>query len=69
MTEPTNTETAGAPTPGRPARPIRDSNPDRNAAYWARIDAIVDQAPPLTDLQRARIRAAIHRPTERREAA
>jgi len=45
---------------GRPARP---------AGYWERIDALVAAAPPLTDLQRARIRAAIHQPTERREAA
>lgn len=45
---------------GRPARP---------AGYWERIDRIVAAAPPLTDLQRARIRAAIHQPTGRREAA
>lgn len=61
MTEQPTTETAGVP--GRPARP------ERPAGYWERIDAIVAQAPPLTDLQRARIRAAIHQPIERREAA
>lgn len=46
----------------RAARPVRDSDPARNAAYWARIDAIVDAAPPLTDEQRAAIRTAFHRP-------
>lgn len=45
---------------GRPARP---------AGYWERIDRIVDAAPPLDPLQRARIRAAIHRPTELKEKA
>lgn len=69
MTEKQSTATAGVPTPGRPARPIRDSDPDRNAAYWARIDAIVSTAPPLTDLQRAKLRSVFHRPTDRREAA
>jgi hypothetical protein len=39
--------------PGRPARP-------GGAAYWARIAAIVDQAPPLSDEQRCTIRLAIH---------
>lgn len=58
-------------TPRRPAlsaaeeqrranRPIRDPDPARNAAYWARIDACVDSAPPLTDEQRAIIRTAFH---------
>lgn len=52
--------------PGRPARldrPVRDPDPARNAAYWARIDAIVSSAPPLTDTQRAIIRAAFFQPT------
>lgn len=40
-----------------------------DAAYWARIRRIADQAPPLTDLQRARIRAAFHQPTDRKEQA
>ncbi|PKT67568.1 hypothetical protein CW362_39795 [Streptomyces populi] len=55
-------------TLGRPARPIRFEDPARNAAYWARIDAIVDQAPPLTAEQRARIRAAFHQPVVREAA-
>ena len=70
MTAPTNTVTAGD-TSGRPAlseaeqarraaRPVRDPDPARNAAYWARIDAIVDAAPPLSDEQRAVIRTAFH---------
>jgi hypothetical protein len=44
----------------RAARPVRDPDPARNAAYWARIDAIVDAAPPLTDEQKAVIRTAFH---------
>ncbi|GKQ37378.1 hypothetical protein [Streptomyces sp. A012304] len=57
-------------TPGRPARPdrpVRFADPARNAAYWARIDRIVDAAPPLTDEQRAVIRTAFA--ASRREAA
>jgi hypothetical protein len=46
----------------RPDRPVRFADPARNAAYWARIERIVDAAPPLTDEQRATIRAAFHRP-------
>jgi hypothetical protein len=41
-------------------RPVRFADPARNAAYWARIDRIVDAAPPLTDKQRAAIRVAFH---------
>jgi hypothetical protein len=41
---------------------VRDPDPKRNASYWARVDRIVDAAPPLTDDQRARIRAAFHQP-------
>lgn len=68
MSTTTNTVTTGAArgVPGRPARtdrPVRDPDPVRNAAYWARIDAIVDQAPPLTDHQKAVIRSAFHQPT------
>lgn len=48
-------------TPGRPARP-------GGAAYWARVVRIVDQAPPLTPDQRARIRAAFHQPAAREAA-
>ncbi|MGY4917485.1 hypothetical protein ACWD9K_20075 [Streptomyces sp. 900116325] len=40
-----------------------------DAAYWARVRRIVDQAPPLSDLQRARIRAAFHQPADRQEKA
>ncbi|MFD4547317.1 hypothetical protein [Streptomyces sp. NPDC058466] len=47
----------------RSDRPVRDPDPARNAAYWARIDRIVDAAPPLTDTQRAIIRTAFHRPS------
>lgn len=75
MTPQQNTGPAGGvqlvDTPGRPARPdrpVRFEDPARNAAYWARIERIVDQAPPLADWQRAAIRAAFHRP-EKREAA
>lgn len=53
MSAPDNTAMAGGAhevgAPGRPARP---------AGYWERVRRIVDQAPPLTDDQRARIRAA-----------
>lgn len=54
------TEGALVGTPGRPARP---------AGYWERVIRIVDQAPPLTDDQRARIRAAFHQPAAIKEAA
>lgn len=50
---------AAGDTPDRPARP---------AGYWERIIRIVDQAPPLADDQRARIRAAFHQPQARRAA-
>ncbi|MDX2948177.1 hypothetical protein PV383_37290 [Streptomyces caniscabiei] len=70
MTAPTNAVAAAGGACGRPAlseaeqaradRPVRDPDPARNAAYWARIDAIVDQAPPLTNEQKAVIRTAFH---------
>jgi hypothetical protein len=44
----------------RANRPVRDPDPKRNAAYWARIDAIVAEAPPLSNEQRAVIRTAFH---------
>lgn len=73
MPETTNTVTAAGGACGRPARPdrpVRFEDPARNAAYWARIDAIVAAAPPLTDEQRAVIRTAFHQPkTSTREAA
>lgn len=43
-------------------RPDRGPRDHRNAAYWARVRRIVDQAPPLTDEQRAQIRVIFHRP-------
>jgi hypothetical protein len=39
---------------------VRDADPKKNAAYWERVRRIVDQAPPLTDEQRAIIRTAFH---------
>jgi len=58
VTAQTNAATA-EDTLGRPARP---------AGYWERVRRIVDQAPPLTDDQRARIRAAFHQPAAREAA-
>ncbi|MFE9098522.1 hypothetical protein [Streptomyces sp. NPDC007264] len=55
-------------TPGRPARPdrpVRFTDPARDAAYWARVDAIVDAAPPFSAEQRAVIRSAFHQPEAR----
>jgi hypothetical protein len=40
-----------------------------DAAYWARIRRVVDQAPPLSNSQRARIRAAFFQPVDRQEKA
>ncbi|MDX2696845.1 hypothetical protein [Streptomyces ipomoeae] len=71
MTAPTNTVVAAGGACGRPAlseaekarranRPVRDPDPKRNAAYWARIDAIVDAAPELSLEQKAVIRTAVH---------
>lgn len=48
----------------RAARPVRDPDPARNAAYWARVDACVDAAPPLSDYQRSVIRTAFHQPRQ-----
>lgn len=65
MTDQHSTESAGdalVGTPGRPARPARPPG------YWERIDRIVDQAPPLSDDQRARIRAAFYVPVLREAA-
>lgn len=72
MTAQQNTVTAGDARgiPGRPARPdrpVRDPDPARNKAYWDRIDAIVDAAPPLSQEQRLIIRAAFS--SARRETA
>lgn len=66
---PESTEDYMAPQrPARPDRPVRFADPARNAAYWARIDRIVDAAPPFTDEQRAAIRAAFHQPAARAAA-
>ncbi|MFF8793368.1 hypothetical protein [Streptomyces globisporus] len=55
MTEKQTTGTAGDLTvPGRPAHATHG-----DAAYWARVRRIVDAAPPLSDEQRATIRAAL----------
>lgn len=70
MTSLTSTVAAGD-TSGRPdrtTRPVRFTDPARNAAYWARIDRIVDSAPPLSAEQRAVIRTAFHAPARSREA-
>jgi hypothetical protein len=64
------TTAAAGDTSGRPApadRPRRFKDDARNEAYWARIIACVDQAPPLTDEQRAVIRTAFQ--SAAREAA
>lgn len=62
MSDQNQTATTGGEVPVRPDRPVRDPDPARNAAYWARIDAIVDQAPPLSNEQKAILRAIFHRP-------
>jgi len=51
-----------------PARPVRFADPVRNAAYWARIDRVVAVAPPLSNEQKAVIRAAFHQPAAREAA-
>jgi hypothetical protein len=50
------------------AEDIASGRPARPAGYWERVIRIVDQAPPLTDDQRARIRAAFHQPVLREAA-
>ncbi|WP_455359987.1 hypothetical protein [Streptomyces sp. SYSU K21746] len=62
------TQTQAAAAGDTPGRPARDPDPTRNAAYWARIDAAVATAPPLTDDQRARLRAIFHQPAAREAA-
>ncbi|MGE9696699.1 hypothetical protein ACQKFA_23450 [Streptomyces sp. CH6] len=59
----TRTRTAGGNAPGR-AAPA-----EKTPAYWAHIRRLVDTAPPLTDDQRARIRAAFHQPSTEVKAA
>lgn len=60
----TGTQTA----PAVMDRPVRDPDPDRNAAYWARIDAIVAAAPELSPAQRIKLRG-IFQQADRQEAA
>lgn len=62
MTAPTTAAATGDTSPGRPARPVRDADPARNAAYWRRIERVVAAAPPLTDATRAALRVAFQRP-------
>ncbi|MBO0917507.1 hypothetical protein [Streptomyces laculatispora] len=59
-----HTTAAAEDTLGRPA-----GTDHGDAAYWARVRRIVAQAPPLTDLQRARLRAAFHQPADHKEKA
>ncbi|MFC7892715.1 MULTISPECIES: hypothetical protein [unclassified Streptomyces] len=61
MTNPFSTPAAGGAV-SPPARPVRFEDPVRDAAYWARIDRIVDAAPPLSDEQRAVIRTVFSQP-------
>lgn len=68
MTEKQKSAPVGGSPASRRARPVRFEDPARNAAYWARIDRIVDAAPPLTDTQRAIIRTAFHAPAAREAA-
>ncbi|MGW4876576.1 hypothetical protein ACWEPI_08470 [Streptomyces sp. NPDC004262] len=73
MNAPTNAATAGDArgVPGRPARtdrPVRFQDPEMNARYWARIEHIVSAAPPLSNEQRAVIRAAFHQPMAKEAA-
>ena len=42
--------------PTRPDRPVRDPDPARNAAYWARVERNAAEAPPLTIEQKAILR-------------
>ncbi|MFC4034576.1 hypothetical protein ACFO3J_24310 [Streptomyces polygonati] len=62
MTAATATQARRGPSTCRPARP-------GGAAYWERVEAIVDQAPPLTDEQRLAIRLAIWGGVTRKAAA
>ncbi|MFE7791286.1 hypothetical protein [Streptomyces sp. NPDC057460] len=60
----TQTSVAAEDNLGRPAGANHG-----DAAYWARVRRIANAAPPLSDLQRARIRAAFHQPTDHKEQA
>jgi hypothetical protein len=67
VTAPRNAPAAGD-TSGRPARPIRFADPERNRAYWERIERNTAAAPPLSDEQKAVIRAAFHGSQQRKAA-
>lgn len=61
MTATENTESAGdargVPSrPARPDRPRRFENDAQNEAYWARVIANADAAPPLSIEQKAALR-------------
>ncbi|WP_432053768.1 hypothetical protein [Streptomyces sp. bgisy022] len=43
--------------PTQPDRPVRDPDPARNRAYWERIERNAAEAPPLTNEQKATLRA------------
>ena len=65
------TAVAAGDTSGRPARadrPVRFTDPARNVAYWARVQAIANAAPPLEPWQRAAIRTAFLQPAAREAA-
>ncbi|WP_406225347.1 hypothetical protein [Streptomyces anulatus] len=65
MTNEQTTGVAGDLTvPGRPAGVTHG-----DAAYWARVRRIVATAPPLSDYQRATIRAALSQPATPKEKA
>ncbi|MFD6474416.1 hypothetical protein ACFWEH_13060 [Streptomyces anulatus] len=65
MSEKQTTGVAGDLTvPGRPAGVTHG-----DAAYWARVRRIVATAPPLSDYQRATIRAALSQPATPKEKA
>ena len=67
MTAPQSTPAAGDVS-GRPARPFRFEDPERNRRYWERIERNSAAAPPLSDEQKAIIRAAFHQPRTREAA-
>ncbi|MET8481306.1 hypothetical protein ABZV68_29625 [Streptomyces clavifer] len=56
--------TEEATVPGRPAGVDYG-----DAAYWARIRRIVDEAPPFSEHQKAVIRAAFAQPAKQAEKA
>ncbi|MYW50572.1 hypothetical protein GTY64_03630 [Streptomyces sp. SID8376] len=55
MSRTTITAAAGD-TSGRPARPVRFADPERNRAYWERVKRNASSAPPLTTDQIATLR-------------